>query len=254
MTAFIFLLTIILLISFPIACHLLLTGRFNCFVMKNYEVVEQPIILENLTTRFTDEAVNFLRANKDSPFLLYMSYAKVHTALFNTQPFVNHSVRSRYGDNVEDMDWSVGQIMAAVEKLGLKENTFVYFTSDHGPHLEEINSGEYHGGWKGIYKGGKILTYQANPEEPKPDAKGLMFFLPDHLMISNVYAQQEFSKLCTLIGNNVNKSLTVDKNGRCDLILPIFSACLDKKGILMKSFLLQLLKVYPLKSQTLIAA
>ena len=162
-TAFIFLLTVILLISSPLTLHLLLTGRFNCFVMKNYEVVEQSTILENLTMRFTDEAVNFIRANKDGPFLLYMPYAKVHTALFNTKPFANHSVHGRYGDNVEEMDWSVGQIMAAVDKLGLKENTFVYFTSDNGPHLEEINSGEYHGGWKGIYKGGKIMTYQANP-------------------------------------------------------------------------------------------
>ena len=162
-SAFIFLLIVFLLISSPIAGWLLVTGRFNCFVMKNYDVVEQPIILENLTMRFTDEAVNFVRANKDSPFLLYMSFAKVHTALFNTRPFVNHSVHGRYGDNVEEMDWSVGQIMAAVEKLGLKDNTFVYFTSDNGPHLEEINSGEYHGGWKGIYKGGKMRRLLQTP-------------------------------------------------------------------------------------------
>ena len=137
---------------------LILLAGFNCILMKDYDVVEQPIIFENLTMRFTNEAVNFIRANKDGPFLLYMSYAKVHTALFNTKPFANHSVHGRYGDNVEEMDWSVGQIMAAVDKLGLKENTFVYFTSDNGPHLEETepSSGEYHGGWKGIYKGGKI--------------------------------------------------------------------------------------------------
>lgn len=53
---------------------------------------------------------------------------------------------------------AVGQIMAVVEELGLKEDTFVYFTSDNGPHLEEVNplTGEYEGGWKGIYRGGKI--------------------------------------------------------------------------------------------------
>ena len=154
---FFFLLLIILIITSLIAGWLSLSRQFNCFVLKNYEVVEQPTILENLTMRFTDEAVNFVRTNKDSPFLLYMAFAKVHTALFNTRPFNNHSVHGRYGDNVEEMDWSVGQIMAAIEELGLKENTFVYFTSDNGPHLEEINSGEYHGGWKGIYKGGKTV-------------------------------------------------------------------------------------------------
>ena len=159
-SAFIVLLTIIVLVSFLLCTILAMFASINCFVMKNYEVVEQPIVLENLTMRFTDEAINFIRTNKDSPFLLLVSFAKVHTALFNTRPFANHSIHGRYGDNVEEMDWSVGQIMAAVEELGLKDNTFVYFTSDNGPHLEEIDpsSGEYHGGWKGIYKGGEMKT------------------------------------------------------------------------------------------------
>ena len=154
---FYFLLTITVLIAFVICAKMIMFGAFNCFVMKNYDIVEQPTILENLTMRFTDEAVNFIRTNKERPFLLFMSYAKVHTALFNTPPFVNHSVHGHYGDNVEEMDWSVGQIMAAVEELDLKDDTFVYFTSDNGPHLEEIDplTGEYQGGWKGIYKGGK---------------------------------------------------------------------------------------------------
>ena len=157
-TAFIVLLTITVQVCVLLSAILTMFASFNCFVMKNYEVVEQPVVLENLTMRFTDEAINFIRTNKDSPFLLFMSFAKVHTALFSTRPFANHSIHGNYGDNVEEMDWSVGQIMAAVQELGLKENTFVYFTSDNGPHLEEIDSSssEYHGGWKGIYKGGKM--------------------------------------------------------------------------------------------------
>ena len=150
-SAFVFLLAMIVLISLAIFACFIWMSTFNCFLLKNYDVVEQPIVLENLTMRFTDQAVNFIHANKDSPFLLYVSFAKVHTPLFNTRPFVNRSIHGRYGDNVEEMDWSVGQIMAAVEKLGLKENTFVYFTSDNGPHLEHGISG----GWSGIYKGGK---------------------------------------------------------------------------------------------------
>ena len=155
---FYFLLAVIVSTAFVVSTYLtMLHLQFNCFVMKNYNIVEQPTILENLTMRLTDEALNFIHTNKESPFLLYMSYVKVHTALFNTPPFVNHSVHGHYGDNVEEMDWSVGQIMAAIEELNLKDDTFVYFTSDHGPHLEEIDplTGEYHGGWKGIYKGGK---------------------------------------------------------------------------------------------------
>ena len=154
--AFVSLLIIILLITLTISACLMMMAQFNCFLMKNYEVVEQPIVLENLTMRFTDEAINFINTNKDSPFLLYMSFAKVHTPLFTMQLFANSSHHGRYGDNVEEMDWSVGQILAAVEELSLKENTFVYFTSDNGPHLEDVStSGEYHGGWSGIHKGGK---------------------------------------------------------------------------------------------------
>ena len=158
---FYLLLAITVAIAFALCATLILFGVFNCFLMKNYEVVEQPINLENLTMKFTDEAVNFIRANKDGPFLLYMSYAKVHTPLFNTKAFVNHSAHGRYGDNVEEMDWSVGQVMAAVEKLDLKENTFVYFTSDNGPSSQKIDplTGECQGGWKSIYKGGKLNSY-----------------------------------------------------------------------------------------------
>ena len=156
---FLSLLTLVILISSAQAGWLLILSRLTCIVLKDYELVEQPVLLENLTARFTDEAVGFIHRNKDSPFLLYMSFAKVHTALFTTKPFVNHSVHGRYGDNVEEMDWSVGQIMAAVEELGLRKNTFVYFTSDNGPYIEEVSdTGEYHGGWSGIYKGGRRNT------------------------------------------------------------------------------------------------
>ena len=156
--AFVFLLIITLLITFAISVFIMMMDQFNCFLMKNYEIVEQPIVLENLTMRFTDEAINFININKEGPFLLYMSFAKVHTPLFTAPWFVNHSAHGRYGDNIEEMDWSVGQILAAVEELSLKENTFVYFTSDNGPHLEEVStSGEYHGGWSGIHKGGKRM-------------------------------------------------------------------------------------------------
>lgn len=57
------------------------------------------------------------------------------------------------------MDWSVGEIVASLNEENLSENTMVYFTSDHGPHLEEtVDSGEYCGGWRGLYKGGiKII-------------------------------------------------------------------------------------------------
>lgn len=132
-----------------------LKGQFDCFLMRNFEVVEQPHLLENLTIRLTNEAVRFVKLKHASPFLLFMSYIKVHTPLFTSKAFRGHSGHSLYGDNVEEVDWSVGQIVRTIDQLGIRNNTFVYFTSDHGPGLEQIIDGEYHGGWKGHFKGGK---------------------------------------------------------------------------------------------------
>ncbi|XP_077991061.1 steryl-sulfatase-like [Glandiceps talaboti] len=131
----------------------------NCLLMKNYDVVEQPVVLENLTLRFTKQAVQFIQQNQNDPFVLFMSYAKVHTALFSSQKFKGISRHGRYGDNVEEADWSVGEILSALEKLGLKDDTFVFLTSDNGAHLEELGfDGQREGGYNGIYKGMQYMS------------------------------------------------------------------------------------------------
>ena len=156
-STFVILLIFSLLPLFALLAQLYVIKSWNCVLMKNYDVVEQPIQLQNLTVRFTAEAISFIEKNKNKPFLLFVSFAKVHTALFTTEAFEGHSGHSRFGDNVEEMDWSVGKIISALERLGLKDDTFVYFTSDNGPHLEEvIATGEYHGGWKGLFRGGRL--------------------------------------------------------------------------------------------------
>jgi len=150
-----------------------LQGQMDCLLMRNFEVVEQPFMLENMTVRLTNEAVGFINTKhrSSSPFLLFMSYLKVHTPLFTTKKFKGHSGHSKYGDNVEEMDWSVGRIVKTLDELGIRNNTFVYFTSDHGPDLEEIINGEYHGGWKGHFKGGtntisKMIFLCSDPALP----------------------------------------------------------------------------------------
>lgn len=133
-------------------------SRLSCITMRGFAVVEQPTNLENLTVRFTNEARGFIRQNKQEPFLLFMSYAKVHAVLFTSPKFKGHSAHGHYGDNVEEMDWSVGEIVSTLEEENLLEDTLVYFTSDHGPFLEIISSsGEHLGGSNGPYKGGKLV-------------------------------------------------------------------------------------------------
>ena len=62
-------------------------AKFNCVLMRDFNVVEQPVIMENLTVRFTDEAKSFIKRNKEQPFLLFVSFVKVHTSLFTSPKF-----------------------------------------------------------------------------------------------------------------------------------------------------------------------
>ena len=117
-----------------------LCAPMSCVLYRNYEPVEQPVVLQNITLRLTHEALDFLGSHKenspDQPFFLMMSFIKVHTALFTSSLFANKSIAGEFGDNVEEMDWSVGKIMDALELHGFLNNTLVIFTSDNGPYLE----------------------------------------------------------------------------------------------------------------------
>ncbi|XP_042644189.1 steryl-sulfatase isoform X4 [Tyto alba] len=131
------------------------------------KIIQQPLSYENLTERLTKEAVQFIERNTDAPFLLVLSYLHVHTALYASKNFRGRSKHGLYGDAVEEMDWSVGQVLDVLEKYNLTDKTLVYFTSDQGAHVEEISSsGEVHGGYNGIYKGGKSMNWEGGIRVP----------------------------------------------------------------------------------------
>ncbi|XP_062371081.1 steryl-sulfatase [Cinclus cinclus] len=141
--------------------------HLNCFLMRDHEIIQQPLSYENLTQRLTKEAMQFIERNTDTPFLLVLSYLHVHTALYASENFRGKSKHGLYGDAVEEMDWSVGQILDVLEKHNLSDKTLVYFTSDQGAHVEEISSaGEVHGGYNGIYKGGKSTNWEGGIRVP----------------------------------------------------------------------------------------
>uniref|UniRef100_A0A2D4MQH0 Sulfatase N-terminal domain-containing protein n=2 Tax=Micrurus spixii TaxID=129469 RepID=A0A2D4MQH0_9SAUR len=141
--------------------------QLNCFLMRNYTITQQPWIYENLTQRFTEDAKHFIRRNIDKPFLLFLSYPQVHTALYASLAFRGKSKHGLYGDAVEEVDWSVGQILQVLDQWNLSKHTLVYFTSDQGAHLEEISdNGEVHGGHNGIFKGGKSTNWEGGIRVP----------------------------------------------------------------------------------------
>ncbi|MBL8814848.1 MAG: sulfatase [Planctomyces sp.] len=88
-----------------------------------------------LTTAYTERAVDFIRRNKQNPFFLYVPHAMVHVPLFVSDKFVGKSGQGTFGDVMMEVDWSVGQILGTLRDLQLDRKTLVIFTSDNGPWL-----------------------------------------------------------------------------------------------------------------------
>jgi Arylsulfatase A and related enzymes len=88
-----------------------------------------------LTTDYTNKATDFIERNHEKPFLLYLAHSMPHVPLFVSDKFKGHSKRGLFGDVIEEIDWSVGQVMDKLKQHHLVENTLVIFTSDNGPWL-----------------------------------------------------------------------------------------------------------------------
>ena len=90
---------------------------------------------EQLTTQYTEKAVQFIEDHKDEPFLVYLPHSMVHVPLYVSEKFKGKSKRGLFGDVMMEVDWSVGQILDTLRKNKLDDNTMVVFTSDNGPWL-----------------------------------------------------------------------------------------------------------------------
>jgi arylsulfatase len=115
------------------------TAKFPPLPLIDQETVVNPnvddAVQNQLTTRYTEHAVSFIERNKDRPFFLYVPHTMVHVPLHVSDKFRGKTARGLFGDCVEEVDWSVGQILGAIQKNGLDDNTFVFFCSDNGPWL-----------------------------------------------------------------------------------------------------------------------
>lgn len=115
-----------------------------------------------LTGKYTRYAVDFIRSNKDKPFLLYMPHSMPHVPLAASQRFVGKSGAGLYGDVVQEVDWSVGEILKTLRQTGLDNNTLVIFSSDNGPWRPYGT----HAGSTGGLREGKGTTFEAGFREP----------------------------------------------------------------------------------------
>src|SRR5262249_909147 len=115
-----------------------------------------------LTTLYTERAVKFIEQNKNRPFFLYVPHAMPHVPLHVSNKFKGKSKQGLYGDVIMEIDWSVGEILAALKKHDLDSNTLVIYTSDNGPWLAFGN----HAGSAGPLREGKMTTWEGGVRMP----------------------------------------------------------------------------------------
>ena len=121
-------------------------------LMRGTEIVEYPADQSTLTKRYTEEAVQFIREHKNSPFFVYLPHTMVHVPLAASEAFKGKSKWGLIGDAVEEIDWSVGQIMQTLKDLKLDDNTLVIFTSDNG--AASGSAGPLRGKKGSVFEGG----------------------------------------------------------------------------------------------------
>lgn len=115
-----------------------------------------------LTRLYTERAVSFVERHAQEPFFLYLPHTMVHVPLFVSERFAGKSGKGLFGDVVMEIDWSVGQILDALDRLHLRDDTLVLFTSDNGPWLSYGN----HAGSAGPLREGKGTMFEGGIREP----------------------------------------------------------------------------------------
>jgi arylsulfatase A len=126
-------------------------------LLHNTEILEQTADLNTLTPRYTEQAVKFIEDSKSEPFFLYMPHTYPHIPLGASSRFRGKSEEGLYGDVIQELDWSVGEVLKALKKNGLESNTLVMFSSDNGPWYQ---------GSPGKLRGRKNTTYEGGVREP----------------------------------------------------------------------------------------
>ncbi|QXD25680.1 sulfatase [Opitutia bacterium ISCC 51] len=142
--------------------------RYNFPILPLYEgtkVIKKQITPEDQkyhTKKITERTVSFIEKNKDMPFFVYLPHPMPHVPLYTTDEFEGKTKRGEYGDVIEEIDWSVGQILNSLDDHGIRKNTLVVFTSDNGPWLRYGD----HGGSAGPLRQGKGTFFEGGYRVP----------------------------------------------------------------------------------------
>ncbi|MDP7062313.1 MAG: sulfatase [Planctomycetota bacterium] len=179
--------------------------RFRLPLMRDAEVISWEPNQRLLTKRYTDAAVDFIAANQDQPFFVYLPHSMPHVPLFASERFRDQSAVGLYGDVIEEIDWSVGQVMAALEEHGLAEDTLVIFTSDNGPWLSQGANG----GSAGPLRGGKGSNWEGGQRVP------CVVRYPKAIAAGSVFGEMHsaldiFPTVAALVGVDLPEGVQID--------------------------------------------
>ncbi|WPJ96425.1 sulfatase [Coraliomargarita algicola] len=131
-------------------------------LMLGNEVIEWPVDQGQITRMYTERAQAFIRENQEAPFFLYLAHAMPHVPLFASESFAEKSERGLFGDVIEELDWSVGELLKTLREEGIAENTLVIFTSDNGPWLSKKEAA----GTAAPFRDGKFTDYEGGCRVP----------------------------------------------------------------------------------------
>ena len=132
------------------------------YMLRDATIVEQTVDQDQLTQRYTQEAVDLIEHHRDRPFFIYLAHSMPHIPLHVSDRFRGTSAGGLYGDVIEELDCSTGEILRALKRNGLDDNTLVVYTSDNGPWLTQ---GDY-GGLATPLRDGKGTAYEGGMREP----------------------------------------------------------------------------------------
>ncbi len=131
-------------------------------LIKGEEIIAYNPDQTQLTTQYTEHAVDFIERHHDRPFFLYLAHSMPHVPLFVSDKFAGDSEQGLFGDVIEEIDWSVGQILDTLRRREIDGQTLVVFTCDNGPWLSYGD----HAGSAGPLREGKGTTFDGGVREP----------------------------------------------------------------------------------------
>ena len=190
---------------------------FQIPLIRGRKVEELPANQELFTKRYTAEAVKWIQANKERPFFLYLAHNMPHAPIFSSQAFQGKSAGGRFGDVIEEIDWSVGQVMKTIKEAGIDDNTLVIFTSDNGPwSMFEVHAGTAHPlrgekgtSWEGGYRVPAIFRW---PGHIKPGTRNDMAANLDlYATFATLTGGSQPTKLSAYMSSDLSPSLLQGK-------------------------------------------